>query len=190
MRKRALVIAALAVLMTGPAAPASAAPPQQVEDPFIFLFADEENGLALFVNITRESFCEWEAGGFVGPPPVEELISAQFNETGKGAIVLSIQQADVSIELWRLDQDVPPFVGACEDTDEQVEPWATGTARIEANDNDLDVSLTRTNSFGNRGQATVYDANGDAWHYSWSLRALITRDGEFRVAAENFNLVK
>lgn len=147
MRKRGLVVAALALLMMGLVAPTSAAPPQQSEEPIFLLFPDPENGLAVFVNITRENFCAWEAGGFVGPPPVGELVSAQFKETGQGAVVSSFQ-ADVSIELWRFDSDVPPLVGACEDTDGQVGPWATGDARIEANDNDVDVSLTRTNSFG------------------------------------------
>lgn len=145
--------------------------------------------MAAFVNITRHDYCAWETGGFVGPPPVGELVETQLHETGQGALVVTFR-ADVSIELWMFDDDVPPLVGPCEDTDGQAGPWATGSARIEANDNDLDVSGTRTNSFGGRGQATVADANGDLWHYSWLMRLRISRDGEFAVSAENFNLKK
>jgi hypothetical protein len=158
-----------------------------LEEPIFLLFPDTENGLAVFVNITREDYCAWEAGGFVGPPPVEELVESQVVETKKGAVVGSFR-ANVSIELWRLDADVPPLVGPCEDTDGQSAPWATGTAHIAANDNDLDVSLTRTKSFGDKGQATVEDAAGDEWHYSWTFHARISKGDIFDVSVEDYNL--
>jgi hypothetical protein len=187
MRHVIVTVTVLAVLVTVLAVPASADPPQRVEEPVFTLIPDVENGLAAFVNITRENFCDWEAGGFVGPPPVNELVEVTRHETGQGAIVVAFR-AEVRIELWTFDEDVPPLVGPCEDTDGQAGPWATGIARLELNDNDQDVSGTRANSFGDRGQATVYDADGDAWHYSWTFRALISRDGEFTVSAENTNL--
>jgi hypothetical protein len=56
-------------------------------------------------------------------------------------------------------------------------------------DNDLFASGTRTNSFGDLGQGTVYDNDGDSWHYSWNFRAHNDRDGEFSISAEN-NLKK
>jgi hypothetical protein len=188
MGKRGSVfVVAVAVLTVALASPAAADPPQRVEEPIFLLIPDTENRLAVFVNITREDYCAWEAGGFVGDPPVGELVESQVVETGKGALVGSFR-ADVSIELWRLDADVPPLVGPCEDTDGQTGPWATGTIHIAANDNDIDVTLTRTNSFGDRGQATVRDAAGVTWHYSFVFRARISKDDVFAVSAENFNL--
>ena len=190
MRMRTVLVAAMAVLALalGLTAQTSAAPPEQVElDDFSPLFADVENGLGLFVNIGRDDYCEWVDGGFVGPPPVEQTISVQLKETGKGAVVASFQ-GDLSIELWRFDPDVPPLVDPCVDTDAQSGPWATGTAHIVANDNDFDGSLTRTNSFGVRGQGTVEDASGGTWHLSWTDRVQITKDDEFRERTSNFNL--
>jgi hypothetical protein len=190
MRTRGLVVAVvLAVLASALAVPAVANAPQRLEEPIFLLFPDTKYELAVFVNITRDDYCDWEAGGFVGDPPVGELVESQVVETRKGALVGSFR-ADVSIELWQLDDDVPPLVGPCEDTDGQAGQWATGTARVEANDNDLDATLTRTNSFGDRGQANVTDAAGDAWHYSWRFQARISRDDVFTVALEDSTLTK
>ena len=187
MRRRTALIAALALAL-GLTAQTSAAPPEQVElDDFAPLFADVEDGLGLFVNISRDDYCEWVDGGFVGPPPVDQTISVQLKETGKGAVVASFE-GDLSIELWRFDPDVPPLVDPCVDTDAQSGPWATGTAHVQANDNDFDGSHTRTNSFGVRGQGTVEDASGGTWHFSWTDRLQITKDDEFRERVANFNL--
>lgn len=188
-KRGSLVAAVLAVLIVVLAAPATANPPQRLEEPIFLIIPDTEYGFAVFVNITREDYCAWEAGGFVGDPPVEELVQSKVVETGKGALVGSFR-AVVSIELWRFDADVPPLVGPCEDTDGQTAPWATGTVHVAANDNDIDASLTRTNSFGNKGQAIVHDAAGDAWHYSWTFHARISKDDVFTVTAENFNLTR
>jgi len=156
-------------------------------DDFAPLFADVGDGLGLFVNIGRDDYCAWVEGGFIGPPPVDKTISVKLKETGKGAVVASFQ-GDLSIELWRFDPDVPPLVDPCVDTDAQSGPWATGSAYVEANDNDFDGSRTRTNSFGVRGQGTVEDASGGTWHFSWTNRLQIAKDDEFRERAVNFTL--
>jgi hypothetical protein len=188
MRKRGLAAAfAAAVMAASLAVPATANPPERLQEPIFLLFPDTEYGFAVFVNITREEYCDWEAGGFVGAPPVEQLIESKVVETKQGAVVASFQ-ADVSIELWRLDADVPPLVGPCEDTDGQSAAWATGTAHIAANDNDIAVGLTRTESFGDKAQATLVDAAGGEWHYSWTFHARISKDDVFSVTVENYNL--
>jgi hypothetical protein len=189
-RRRALsVIGVLTLLTTLVVAPTSAAPPERVEvEDFFQILLDLEHGQIAFWNITREDFCAWEAGGFAGPPPVLEDVSAQFVETGKGAVVAHFS-GTAPLELWRLDEDAD-LSGACQDTDAQSAPWAEGTANLTANDNDLAVSGTRTNSFGGRIRGTVTDADGTAWHYLVLQRFLITRDGEFRVVAENFTLAR
>ena len=148
MRRRTALVAALVLLALGLTAQTAAAPPEQVElDDFAPLFADVGDGLGLFVNIGRDDYCAWVDGGFIGPPPVDKTISVKLNETGKGAVVASFQ-GDLKIELWRFDPDVPPLVDPCVDTDAQSGPWATGSAYVQANDNDFDGSRTRTNSFG------------------------------------------
>jgi hypothetical protein len=187
---RALGAAVLAVaLMTVPAVAASAGPPERFEEPFFSVSVDEGNELAVFLGITRDNACAWEAGGFEGPPPADGVVSLQVKETGKGAIVVSFQ-GEVSIELWQFDGDVPPLSGVCEATDDQDGPWATGMARWGGTDNDVDVSLTRTNSFGDRVHATLFDADGGAWIYSFSFRAQITKDDEFILRAEHATLTR
>ena len=51
-------MAALAVLALGLTAQTAVAPPDRVEvDDFFPLFADVEDGLGLFVNISRDDYC-------------------------------------------------------------------------------------------------------------------------------------
>jgi hypothetical protein len=179
---------AVTLLVTVAAIPAQAAPPEQTEEPIFLLFLDFENDKAAFWNITRDDFCAWEASGFAGPPPVQELVPASTHETGQGALVASFR-ATRPLELWNLDDPANPEA-PCSDTDGQPGPWATGHVNASNTDNDLFASGTRTNSFGDVGQGTVYDNDGDRWHYSWNFRAHNDRDGEFSISAENFNLKK
>jgi hypothetical protein len=179
------VLLAMALMLPW-AAPAVAATPERFEEVVVEAFPDLENGLAVFVNTTRKDLCDWVEAGAVGPPPGVVPISIQIKETAKGAVVVSAHGV-VPIEVWRLDDDVPPLVGACEDTDGQAGLLAMGTARIGFTDNDAGVSLTRTNSFGGRLQATL-TADGDTWRYTHTYRFQVDRDGEFQVRAENYNL--
>ena len=188
MRKILIVMAALLVALAV-VAPVHADPPERTDEPIFGVFPDLEHGLAVFWNITRDDFCAWAAGGFEGAPPVVELVPATNLETGKGAVVASYK-ATRPIELWAVDSDVPPLTDPCSDTDEESQPWASGTAHVVYTDNDRFVSLTRMNSFGERGQGTVHDAGGDAWHYSWTFRAQVDQDGEFEVVQEHFTLKK
>ncbi len=189
MRTRfALLLAAATMMVSVVALPVQAAPPVQEDIPLLLVFPDFENGKVVFWNTTRDDVCAWAEGGFVGPPPVIELVPVTFNETGKGAVVFSYNEIR-PIELWNFDDPDDP-VDPCVDTDEQDGPWATGDMRVSGHDNDLDVSLTRTNAFGDTGQGTVYTSDGSAWHYSWTFLAQIDQNGEFRVVNENFNLKK
>jgi len=187
VRQSLIALAVLAMLLTAAVAPASAAPPQREEIDVFTITLDVEHGLVVFWNITRDNFCAWESSGFEGPPPVESLMRAQFVETGKGAVVVLARGTSV-LELWTLDEGAD-LSGPCQDTDEQAGPWAVGSARSILNDNDLDVSGSRTNSFGQRIVGTVSEtANGSVWRFSWTVRLSIDRDGEFRLVAENFTL--
>lgn len=175
-------------LVLAMAVPATADPPERHEVDIFSVFLDLENELVGFWNITRDDLCAWVAGGFQGPPPVGELIAAQEVATGqeKEARVGSFH-ATRSLELWQLDENAD-LSGPCEDTDEQTGALLTGTATVTGNDNDLDVSGTRVNSFGERGQGTVEDNDGSKWRYSWTVRLQIDREFEFRVVTEQTNL--
>lgn len=186
MRKSLMTVGLAASLVWVSAAPALADPPEVVDDYIFNIFLDLENGLVGFWNISRSDFCNWEAGGFAGPPPVEALVETMVRETGQGALVGSFN-ATRTLELWQLDEG-SELIGPCEDTQGQSEPWATGAFRCISNDNDLDVSLNRTNSFGDRGNGTVYDAAGDAYHYSMTRRFQIDKNGDSHLRVENFNL--
>ena len=185
-RQPLLVLALLSMLMTLAVAPASAAPPVREDVDFFTIPFDPEHELVAFWNISRDDYCAWEASNFEGPAPVEQLIPATFVETGKGAVVMHGDGVS-TLELWALDEGAD-LSGPCQDTDAQDGPWAVGTAHWTRNDNDLDVSGTRTNAFGERLRGTVVDAAGNAWHFSGHFRAVIDRDGEFRVVSEQFTL--
>ena len=194
MKKRILaLVGAVTLLVSVAVIPAQAAPPEQTDEPIFLLFLDFENDKAVFWNITRDNFCAWVASDFEGPPPVGELVPASTHETGQGAIVAKFK-ATRHLELWNLDDPANP-VEACEDTDGQPGPWATGHVNASSTDNDLFRSedprvRNRTNSFGDVGQGTVHDTDGGSWHYSWNFRAHIDKDDEFSVPTENFNLKK
>jgi hypothetical protein len=184
MRKPAAVIAALALLMTVAAVPASAATPERSQESIFLIFPDLNHDLVVFWNITRDDFCAWQAGGFQGEPPVTQLVPAQFNATPTGPVIFS-WSATSHLELWTLDAGAD-LSGPCQDTDDSTAPWAVGTAHAANTDNDLDhgasvdAGLNRTDSYGNRGEGTVWDASGDAWHYSWVFRALNDRNHVYR----------
>jgi len=184
--RRVLVVAAAFLAAIVAAAPAHADPPEQAEEPIFGVFPDLENGFAVFWNITRGDYCAWQASGFAGSAPVIQLVPATRHEAGQGAVVTSYN-ATRPIELWVLDSDAA-IEDPCSDTDDQSAPWATGAVHVTYTDNDFFVSMTRMNVFGDRGRGTVFDADGAAWHYSWTTRLQLDQDGEFRVVVDNYNL--
>lgn len=181
MRRPIGIFSALSLLLTVAVGPVAAAP-QTVLEPIFLNWPDLNQGKVVFWNITREDLCEWEAGGFVGAPPVLELIPSTYNETPTGAVVASFK-ATAHIELWQLDADAD-LSGPCADTDDSTAPWATGTSQAAATDNDLfhfdsvQMGLYRSNAFGDRGQATLEDASGAAWHYSWVFHVVSDKHDE------------
>ena len=185
-RQTFLVLALLSTLMTLAVAPVAAAPPMREEVDFFNITLDPEHELVVFWNISRDDYCAWEASGFEGPAPVQQLMPASFVETGKGAVVLHANGVS-TLELWALDEGAD-LSGPCQDTDAQEGPWAVGTAHWTVNDNDVDVSGTRTNAFGDRVSGSVVDGAGNTWHFSWLARLIIERDGEFRFVTEQFTL--
>lgn len=190
MRRFSALVAMVMLVLTSAVLPASANPPERFDETLFNIFPDEKYGLVVFWNITRDDFCDWADDDFMGAPPVIQLVPVQVVETGPGALVAS-STATRPLELWVLDEDAD-LSGPCADTDDQLGPWATGSARVTGNDNDLDVSGTRVNSFGDRSQGTVVDGEGGSWHYSYRFRAhcVVDCDEGFSLILFNTNLKK
>lgn len=180
-----LAVALLAIAAVGPV---SAAPPERVDEPIFLIFPDFTNGYVVFWNTTREAFCAWEAAEFEGDPPALQLVTATYHQVPSGPIIFR-WAATGYIELWAFDADAD-FSGPCADTDDQTGPFATGTAHVSSNDNDLDhdasveAGVQRSNAFGERGQGSLIDGSGMAWAYSWVFHVVGDNAGEFRVLAE------
>ena len=177
-------LAAAVILTLGLVAPASAAPPERGEEFIWTILLDEEHGLVGFWNMSREAFCDWQASDFEGDPPVDHLIPIMLVFEPTGAI--KTRWGDVApLELWALNEDAP-LTGPCEDTDDSESPWAAGSAMNTGTDNDLDHNasvengLRRSNAFGERGNGSVTDGDGETWKYGWTFRAVGDNDGEFR----------
>lgn len=176
------------ILILALAAPASAAPPERVDEPAFLIFPDPANGLVTFWNITRDGYCAWEASDFAGDPPVTQLIPVSYQQTPTGAVIYR-WTATSHLELWTLDEDAD-FSGPCQDTDGSSEPWAEGSARATNNDNDLfhdlsvEAGLKRRNAFGDHARGTVWDASGSAWHYGWVFKAQLDGELNFLIRAD------
>jgi len=188
MRKLVAACGALALLITL-AGPVAAGPPDRFEDPaFNAIFPDVENQLVAFWNITRDDFCAWEAGGFVGDDPTLEPVPVQVQTTPTGAMIRRFSAVRY-FELWTMNEDAP-LTGPCEDTDDSTAPWATGSGRWAGNDNDLDhdgsvaAGLYRTDAFGDRGHATVVDVDGQEWAYHWVFRGVYDKNLDFRLVVD------
>jgi hypothetical protein len=67
-------------------------------------------------------------------------------------------------------------------------PFATGQGRWTNTDNDLFVSLNRTNSFGFRLRGKVTEPGGQRHHVLVKFHGLINRQGAFRELTSDINL--
>jgi hypothetical protein len=162
MRGRLLLLLVLALLLVVPTVPASADPPETFEaEDFIVLFPDLNVERSVFINITARDFCDWVAGGEIGPPPAIDDVTVRAKETGNGNDGVFKVTQDLHIELWETDDGF--LVGPCEDIQDQLddpeaEPWATGTVRYQGSDN---------GSFGERVRGVVTGtADGTQYLYS------------------------
>jgi hypothetical protein len=188
MRRVILSLCAAVMVALASAAPALAAPPAKFTEPMLFLFPDFNLGLVVLINTDRETYCTpeqvaweeaflaWIEGGEVGEPPEPpaepegfDLVSFREKVTGQGAVVAQFKGSGLAVEVWELDADAAG-VGPCTDTDDALHLIGSGTARFLGNDNDLFGSGTRGNAFGDRGVATLVDADGNRLRYSWRFQ--------------------
>ena len=182
MRRFALMTLVVAILLAG-AAQASAAPPEdppgpvsRVTEPFGVAFEDPADQLVALGGPPAELGC-------FGLGFEDNLAEIQVVELPSGPVKVLVRDDDMPIFLYSaasIDEICEAVVGGA-----TVEPIATGTVRVVLNDNDVDVTLTRTNAFGYTAKGTLERADGTACAFSATFRALITRQGEFRVVVSD-----
>ena len=176
-----LTAAILLVLLT--AQIAVAAPP------------DTSGVVTRFTDVIAFSYID-ETDGLIalgGPPPEEGCFGEGFDDTAEfmevqtpaGPIVAVAHQAELDVFVYDLTLGHPCDILEAGGTPI---PLYTGTMRTVANDNDLEVSLTRTNSFGARSTGWVEDAEGNRCRFSAHVRLQITRDEQFRVLTEGIHI--
>jgi hypothetical protein len=182
MRRTLILLMALALLVVGvSSASAASGPPDRHEEPLAIVFPDFENGKLVFINTSRDIICtpaqiafeEWILDGAVGPPPGPgfvfegiDPVTFQLKTVGNGAVVELWKGSNLHTELWELDDPGDLGAGPCTDTDDKMEMFAEGTSRWQGNDNDMDFSDTRSNSFGDRGKASLTGADGESYTYT------------------------
>jgi hypothetical protein len=182
MRRFALITLALGLLLAG-AAQASAAPPDDPPGP-VSRFTEP------FAVALDDPADQLVALG--GPPPELGCFGLGFEDNLAEFQIVELPGGPVKA-LVR-DDEMPIFLYAASSIDEICEavgggvipePIASGTVRVVSNDNDVDVSLTRTNSFGFTAKGTLERADGTACAFSATFRALITQEDEFRVVVSD-----
>ena len=184
-----------ALLLAGSTAPpASAGPPLDFEEAFAFTGPDVDNGFVVFINTSREAFCsaeqvareqaiiDWLEGGMVDPfpewalerPDGFETWTPLVVDTPKGAVA-HLNESGQHIELWRLDDPADaPGVGACTDTDDRDQLFATGTASITSTVTDLfDQGLRPAALDHTRGSADLVGVDGADYRYTFSWRLIL-----------------
>lgn len=185
--RRLITLAASAALLAAGLGPTPAtATPEKFEMHLIALFPDFQNNLVVFVNTTREDVCteamtafeyelaEWFDDGMVGDPPDEvegpegiDPVPVQEVTVRSGAVIVKGDATDVHFELWELDApEDQTNVGPCTDSDDAMTFVAAGPGTWRVRDNDLDVSETRGNAFGDYGSAIVEDSAGQLYRYT------------------------
>ena len=176
------LLALLSTLLLVPMA--LAAPPAEsgavtrlVEPAFFASYFDEDTGLLALAGPNPEQGCFGE--GFDDHSAEITLV-----QTGAGPIkahfvhVMPVYVYDMTLE------EVCSTIMA----GGSVEALYTGSIRTVGNDNDLEVSLTRTNSFGGSSHGTVWDGDGNRCRFSAHVRLQITLDMEFRVLTEGMTI--
>lgn len=176
-----IVAALIATALLAPAAaaqpPTGSGPVSRYTDTFAVSYFDAEDGLLALAGPAPEEGCI--GLGFDDP--------AQFTEvqTGAGPIVVVTHQAEIPVAVYDATLGHPCEILFAGGTPT---PLYVGTIRTVATDNDKDVSLTRTNSFGASSTGWVEDAGGDRCRFSAHVRLQISRQGEFRVLSEGITI--
>jgi hypothetical protein len=181
MRRLALLTLAVAVCLVE-VGQAGADPP-----------ADPPGPVSRFTDVFASAYMD-PADGLValgGPPPEQGCFGQGFDDPADFQIV-ELPSGPIKILIRDVDQPMWLYeASSIEEICEAVfagmipEPVASGTVRTVLNDNDADVSLTRSNAFGDTSTGILQRADGTACHFSASFRAIVTKKDEFRVLKED-----
>lgn len=195
MYRRLLLTVLTLGLIVAVIVPAAAAPPEQTTDPVAFTAPDFANDLVIFVNTSREAYCddiqlefervvsEWLEGGMQGPFPGDDFPPAvgfvafpvQLVDTPQGVIAMTRGNVEgLHMELWMLDDPEDQVgVGACLDTDDANELFAVGTSTFNGRVTDFygaffaGESQRPTFIDHTQGAGVVTTPYGDRYDYSW-----------------------
>jgi hypothetical protein len=164
------------------------------EDPFAFTGPDLDHGFVVFINTSRDAFCtdeqvarelaivEWIEDGQVDPFPEWALERPEGFEAWNSMLIDSPQgvighldESEQYIEMWWMDEPEDRFgVGACLDSDDRDEMFATGTADVKATATDLFESGQRPAAIDHfRGSAALTGVDGRDYRYSFSWRLIL-----------------
>lgn len=195
--RRLVALAAVMTMLMAIAAPAAAEPPDEsgvvvrvVDREGFGVFPDTEHGYWVFSNVDRAAFCAWfyDMGGEPFPTNLRgdgvQLVFAS------DAVVVSVDAGGpTTLHEFTGEDPGNPCDGS------EVDAALTGDVKVRVNDNDGPNTGKRANSFGDRGQGTLYDSSGNAYHYSWTFRAIWAPDendgtdpSELNVVTDKFNL--
>lgn len=138
------------------------------EDQVAFNVRDSETDLLAVAGLPADPTDAFFCGG----PSGFQLMALQFVGQLQEVFHALVIGDDVNLHVYQLST----FTGPCTAT-----PSAVGRGSLRLTDNDVFVSLTRTNSFGGRMVGTVeHLASGERLHLTAVGRMQIKRDGTFR----------
>jgi hypothetical protein len=192
MFRRVLALVGATMILMAIAAPVTADPPPEsgvvvrIQDDESFgVLPDFVNGYWIFSNVTRDAFCTW-FNDMDGEPFPKSLGTDQVQLVFlSDALILNLGAGGPTWLHAFVGPD--PFINPCDGS--EVEPTFWGDVNVRLNDNDIPNEGKRANTFGDRGQGTLYDTSGDAYHYSWTFRGVWNPEGtEFKVTKDTFFL--
>lgn len=182
--RRLLVSAGVFSLLLATAAPTMATPPDEsgrvvrIELPFGVAYEDAAEGLVALGGPPAELGCFGE--GF-------EDVPHQGVVMPNGVVNLLVKDVDQAFYIY----DASSIDEVCDSVyaGNIPEPIFTGSARVVATDNDAFGAGRNTNSWGSSTNGTVYDAEGNPWHFNASIRLQFSEKRGFRIVHEHINLV-
>lgn len=110
-----------------------------------------------------------------------DLADLQRINNPHGVLMDLVKGADLTTSVW-------PFLAFDCGLFTTTDPLAVGLSSIILNDNDFDVSGSRTNSFGWRSHGTLADLGGAPVSFRTNVRLLIDKNGNFKEAVSDIVL--
>lgn len=180
-RRSALIVLISLFALVVPLSAVSAGPPSN--SGIVERFNDNGFGLIPF-----EDDGVWVLGNFNsladlcnGEDPVNDD-AIQLVHLPNGVTVVKVNPGVVPIVVFPMLSD-DPFADACQHQDDAI---AMGSANVLVNDNDGEgISDTRTNVWGERGNGSATDADGNNYSVHWHVKfQYIPKNDAFRVVSE------